>query len=178
MLWEAFRLALRAIRRNMLRSFLTVLGVVIGVAAVIAMVTVGQGSSAKVSADVASLGTNVLVLRPGKAQMGPPSGGRDTSPLFTLRDAEALRSLSVVAAASPSSSSSVTVVSGNTNTTTTVTGIDADFFDVRAWPLVLGVVFILSVILFPRGLFGEVISWIDAARGRGPGGKRTEGTVA
>lgn len=47
-----------------------------------------------------------------------------------------------------------------------------------AWPLVLGVVFILSVILFPRGLFGEVISWIDAARGRGPGGKRTERTVA
>ena len=138
MLWEAFRLALRAIRRNMLRSFLTVLGVVIGVAAVIAMVTVGQGSSAKVSADVASLGTNVLVLRPGKSQMGPPSGGRDTSPEFTLRDAEALRGLSVVAAAAPSSSASVTVVAGNTNATTTVTGIDADYFEVREWPLVLG----------------------------------------
>ncbi|MDP5350436.1 MAG: ABC transporter permease, partial [Paracoccaceae bacterium] len=65
MLVETIRLALRAIARNVMRSILTVLGVVIGVAAVIAMVTVGQGSSEQVTRDVAKLGTNVLMIRPG-----------------------------------------------------------------------------------------------------------------
>jgi len=138
MIGEAIRLALRTISRNLLRSFLTVLGVVIGVAAVIAMVTVGQGSSAKVTADVESLGSNILILRPGKIAMGPPSGNRDTSPSFTLRDVEALRVLSVVGAATPSSSTSQTVVFGNTNATTTVTGTDSQYFQVTVWPLVLG----------------------------------------
>ena len=138
MLWDAVRLALRAIRRNMLRSFLTVLGVVIGVAAVIAMVTVGQGSSAKVTADVASLGTNVLIIRPGKQPLGPPGAGRDTSAQFTLRDVEALRGLSALSGVAPSSSGSVTVVSGNINVTTTATGTDSAYFDVRNWPIVLG----------------------------------------
>ena len=71
MIWETVRLALQAILRNALRSFLTVLGVVMGVAAVIAMVTIGQGSSDQVTASVESLGTNVLILRPGRAMMGP-----------------------------------------------------------------------------------------------------------
>jgi putative ABC transport system permease protein len=66
MLWEAIRLAFQTILRNALRSFLTVLGVVIGVAAVIAMVTVGQGSTAKVAADVGALGANLLIVRPGQ----------------------------------------------------------------------------------------------------------------
>ena len=65
MIWETVRLAFTAIIRNKLRSFLTVLGVVIGVAAVIAMVTIGQGSSAQVEASVEALGTNVLIVRPG-----------------------------------------------------------------------------------------------------------------
>ena len=71
MLWETFRLAVQAIFRNALRSLLTVLGVVIGVAAVIAMVTVGQGSTDQVTEDVAKLGTNLLMVRPGQAQRGP-----------------------------------------------------------------------------------------------------------
>lgn len=137
MLWEAVRLALRAIRRNVLRSFLTVLGVVIGVAAVIAMVTVGQGSSAQVRADVESLGTNVLVLRPGKRMMGP-SATRDVSPAFTLRDVDALRGLPVAAAVAPTASSSLTAVYGNANATTTVTGTDSQYFAVSVWPFVRG----------------------------------------
>ncbi|NCU20361.1 FtsX-like permease family protein [Candidatus Falkowbacteria bacterium] len=137
MLWEAVRLALRAIRRNVLRSFLTVLGVVIGVAAVIAMVTVGQGSSAQVRADVESLGTNVLVLRPGKRMMGP-SATRDVSPAFTLRDVDALRGLQVAAAVAPTASSSLTAVYGNANATTTVTGTDSQYFAVSVWPFVRG----------------------------------------
>ena len=137
MLWEAVRLALRAIRRNVLRSFLTVLGVVIGVAAVIAMVTVGQGSSAQVRADVESLGTNVLVLRPGKRMMGP-SATRDVSPAFTLRDVDALRGLPVAVAVAPTASSSLTAVYGNANATTTVTGTDSQYFAVSVWPFVRG----------------------------------------
>ncbi len=137
MLWEAVRLALRAIRRNVLRSFLTVLGVVIGVAAVIAMVTVGQGSSAQVRADVESLGTNVLVLRPGKRMMGP-SATRDVSPAFTLRDVDALRGLPVAAAVAPTAWSSLTAVYGNANATTTVTGTDSQYFAVSVWPFVRG----------------------------------------
>lgn len=136
MLWETVRLAARAIIRNKLRSFLTVLGVVIGVAAVIAMVTVGQGSSAQVSANVASLGTNVLVLRPGRQTMGP--GPREAAPQFTLRDAEALSTLAVAAAVAPTTSTTVTVVSGSANRSTQVTGTTADFLTAGNWPLARG----------------------------------------
>jgi putative ABC transport system permease protein len=136
MIWETVRLALQAILRNALRSFLTVLGVVIGVAAVIAMVTIGQGSSDQVTASVASLGTNVLILRPGRAMMGP--GARDDAPEFRLADAEALNALSVVAAAAPVSSSTLTAVYGNANATTLVTGTDTSYLDVLNWPVVRG----------------------------------------
>ncbi|EGJ20147.1 ABC efflux transporter, inner membrane subunit [Cereibacter sphaeroides WS8N] len=139
MLWETIRLAFIAIVRNKLRSFLTVLGVVIGVAAVIAMVTVGQGSSAQVSANVASLGTNVLILRPGKRMMGP--GTRDTSPAFTLRDVEALEELPVIRAVSPNTSASQTVVYGNANATTSITGTTAAYLTVANWVLAGGRVF-------------------------------------
>ena len=136
MLFETVTLAFRTILRNKLRSFLTVLGVVIGVAAVIAMVTVGQGSSAQVAANVASLGTNVLVLRPGKLQMGP--GPRSNSRPFSLRDAEAVAALPVIAAAAPQLSSSVTAVAGAQNRSTTVTGTNADWLVVGNWGLASG----------------------------------------
>ena len=136
MLWETIRLAFRTIRRNVLRSFLTVLGVVIGVAAVIAMVTVGQGSSDRVSADVQSLGTNVLVLRPGKRQMGPPS--QDSAKPFQLRDAEALGGLSVVRAVAPVSTSAQTAVFGNANSSTSITGTTNGYLAVTNWAVLQG----------------------------------------
>ncbi|MBD3764259.1 MAG: ABC transporter permease [Rhodobacterales bacterium] len=136
MLWETVKLALRTIRRNILRSVLTVLGVVIGVGAVIAMVTVGQGSSARVQADVASLGTNVLILRPGKRVMGP--GTRDSAAPFTLRDAEAVGDLPGVAAAAPVSSSSLTAVSAGANRTTQITGTTSAYLTVANWRLAAG----------------------------------------
>ena len=137
MLWETLRLAVRTIRRNVLRSFLTVLGVVIGVAAVIAMLTVGQGSSQQVSSSVQSLGSNVLVLRPGKRVMGPPTQG-ETTRAFTLRDADAVAELAVVAAVAPSTSASVTAVAGNANVTTTVTGTTAGYVPVGGWTMETG----------------------------------------
>ena len=136
MIWETVRLALQAILRNAIRTFMTVLGVVIGVAAVIAMVTIGQGSSDQVTASVESLGTNVLILRPGRAMMGP--GVRDDAPEFRLADAEAMSTLSVVAAAAPVASSTLTAVYGNANATTLVTGTGASYLDVLNWPVVRG----------------------------------------
>ncbi|MEY4697756.1 MAG: hypothetical protein RIT14_2184, partial [Pseudomonadota bacterium] len=133
MLWETIRLAARAIIRNKLRSFLTVLGVVIGVAAVIAMVTVGQGSSAKVAADVESLGSNILILRPGAQSMGP--GPREDAAPFSLRDAEAVAALAAVAAAAPVTNTGQTVVFGSANASTTVTGTTAAYLEVSNWPL-------------------------------------------
>ena len=108
MIWETIRLALLALRRNKLRSALTMLGIVIGVAAVIAMVTVGQGSSRSVTASIESLGTNVLTIRPGSRGFGPPSAAPDRP--FTLRDAEALAELSVITHVSPTANASETVV--------------------------------------------------------------------
>ena len=136
MLWEAIRLAFTAIIRNKLRSFLTVLGVVIGVAAVIAMVTVGEGSSAQVKASVERLGTNVLVLRPGRVRMGPPTG--EPAPRFTLKDVAALQELPIIAHVAPQANSTFPLVAGNANTSAQVSGTTADYLAVQNWPLALG----------------------------------------
>jgi putative ABC transport system permease protein len=136
MLWETVRLAFTAIARNAFRSFLTVLGVVIGVAAVIAMVTVGQGSSEQVAANVAALGTNVLSLRPGAQMMGP--GARDTAPAFKLSDAGALTDLTTLSAVAPVVSASETAVFGNTNRSTSITGTTSSWLDIGGWKIALG----------------------------------------
>ena len=135
MIWETLRLALLALRRNKLRSGLTMLGIVIGVAAVIAMVTVGQGSSRSVTASVASLGNNVLSISPDR---GPGPGGATVSRPFTLRDVEALADLPVVATISPSVSSSQTVVSGGQNLSTTITGATSGQLITGNWTLLRG----------------------------------------
>lgn len=138
MLWETVTLAFTTIIRNKLRTFLTVLGVVIGVAAVIAMVTIGQGSSAQVTASVASLGTNVLTLRPGTRTFGPPSGGGAQAPRFVMKDAEALSELSQIARVAPIATSSQTVIFGSANTSTQVYGTTADYLSVQNLGLALG----------------------------------------
>jgi putative ABC transport system permease protein len=138
MIWETVRLALLALRRNKLRSALTMLGIVIGVAAVIAMVTVGQGSSRSVAASVESLGTNVLSVRPGGRGMGPGPGSSQSSRPFTLRDADALAELSVIQQVSPTVSSTQTVVAGSENLTTSVTGATSGYLVVGGWTVALG----------------------------------------
>ena len=136
MLWETVRLALTAIRRNVLRSFLTVLGVVIGVAAVIAMVTVGQGSSQQVASSVESLGTNVLIVRPGTQIMGP--GSRNSAPPFKLADVAALEELPALEAVAPVVNTSETAVFGNMNRMTSVTGTTAAYLDIGGWDMARG----------------------------------------
>jgi putative ABC transport system permease protein len=126
MLFETLKLAIQAIRRNALRSFLTLLGIVIGVAAVIAMVTIGNGTTAKVAADMAKLGSNLLFVRPG--QFGPGRSSAQAKP-FNSRDIAALRSqLSGTRAIAPVARGSATVVYGSENRNVTVTGTDNAYF--------------------------------------------------
>ena len=136
MLWETIRLAFGAIMRNALRSFLTVLGVIIGVGAVIAMVTVGQGSTSQVESDVSKLGTNLLMIRPGQAGQGPGSPGGAYAQSLTLKDADAIEEqILSVRAAAPSTARSMTAVFGNENYTTSVVGTGNRFLIARDWQI-------------------------------------------
>lgn len=136
MIWDAFLLALREIRRNLLRSFLTVLGIVIGVASVITMVTLGSGATQQVTQDVASLGSNLINLRPGQRMS---MGARNTAPLFKRDDAIAIqRDIRGIKAAAPISSESITAVYGNQNWSTTVSGTTVEYFTVREWKISSG----------------------------------------
>jgi len=136
MLGNTLLLALREIRRNVLRSFLTILGIVIGVAAVIIMVTIGGGATAQVTEQIANLGSNLLMIRVGQ-HMGP--GQTTSAPPFDLADAHALyREIPSLNAVAPSASQKVTTVFGNENWSTTVTGVDNEFFKVRNWTIMSG----------------------------------------
>ncbi|RST86257.1 FtsX-like permease family protein [Aquibium carbonis] len=140
MIWEAVRLALTSVRRNALRSFLTLLGIVIGVAAVIAMITIGTGTTEKVKADIAKLGSNLLVVRSG-ADTGP-GGPRVAARPLSQRDYETLSlRLADVEAVSAASQSRVRVVFGTESLQSAVTGTDDSYFPARNWALTSGRVF-------------------------------------
>ncbi|MDO9286236.1 MAG: ABC transporter permease [Aquabacterium sp.] len=133
-------LALREIRRNLLRSFLTILGIVIGVAAVITMVTIGQGATRAVSDQITSLGTNLLMLRPGQ-RMGP---GRDAggSPPFRQADGDAIAAqITGVRAVAPQAGTGAVAVYGARNWSTVVYGSTNAYFDTNNWTLAEGRVF-------------------------------------
>ncbi len=120
MLWNTILLALREIRRNIMRSFLTILGIVIGVAAVIIMVTIGQGATASVKQSIASMGSNILMIAPGK-RLGP--GQSSSTVPFKEADGEAiLNTVGSVTAVAPVSSQNAQAVFGNENWSTQVTG--------------------------------------------------------
>ncbi|MHB1353028.1 MAG: ABC transporter permease [Thiobacillus sp.] len=135
MLWNTLLLALRAIRRNLMRSFLTVLGIVIGVAAVVIMVTLGNGATRSVSDQISSMGSNLLMVRPGQ-RYGP---GAEAAPNFKLADAEAIRSqISAAEAVAPVVSMSVTAVYQVRNWSTVVTGSNNDYFAAGNWEIAAG----------------------------------------
>ena len=139
MLWNALLLALREIRRNVLRSILTILGVVIGVAAVIIMVTLGGGATRSVSSQIESMGSNLLMIRMGQS-MGPGSG--IGVPPFKIEDAIALqRDIPSIRVLAPSASQTATAIAGNNSWSTAVTGTDNRYLDVRNWPLERGRLF-------------------------------------
>jgi putative ABC transport system permease protein len=140
MIWTTLLLAFRALHRNSLRSGLTMLGIVIGVAAVIAIVTLGSGASARVSAGVSSLGDRLLFVNPGTNLGGPQRGV--TVRQFTMRDVEAIqRDVAGVEAVSPTANTPVTAVYGNNHWPVNVTGITKEYFAVRNATLVRGTEF-------------------------------------
>ena len=138
MLWETFKLAALSVRRNALRSVLTLLGIVIGVAAVIAMVTIGNGATEKIKADLSKLGSNMLVARPGRDTFGP-GGASGDSRSFTERDVQVLReSVRNVRGIAPSASRQVRAVLGADSADANVTGTDASYFIVQDWVIAEG----------------------------------------
>jgi putative ABC transport system permease protein len=138
MLLETMHLALREIRRNVMRSILTILGIVIGVAAVIALVTLGKGATAQVAAEIGSLGSNLLQVRAGQGFRGPGGVSSSAKP-FKAEDATAIaQQVSGIAAVAPNAQRNGQVVAGNSNWSTTITGSTNDFLVVRNWTLASG----------------------------------------
>ena len=136
MFWETIVLAFREIRRNVLRSSLTILGIVIGVAAVITLVTLGGGATAQVAAEISSLGSNLIQIRAGQGFRGP---GGASAKAFKIEDAIAIAGqINGIAAVAPNGSRSAQVIAGNSNWSTTITGSTNEFLFVRSWSLADG----------------------------------------
>ena len=128
-------LSLRSIRRNLLRSFLTILGIVIGVSAVITMVTLGNGATRAVQDQISGLGTNLLQIRPGQ-RMGPGSGG---APAFKQTDADAIaQQIGGVMAVAPEARSSATLVAGGRNWSSSIIGSNNAWLTTGNWTLAAG----------------------------------------
>jgi len=137
MMWETVRLALLSITRNALRSFLTLLGIVIGVAAVIAMLTIGSGTTEKVKADISRLGSNLLVVRAG----GPPQAGGPRIQAKPLEDkdvAALVRGIPEARSISAASQKQVRIIYGTDSLSVSVTGADPAYFSARDWAVVSG----------------------------------------
>ena len=130
--------ALAAMAANRLRTFLTALGILIGVAAVVLMVAIGQGTQTQVSDSIASMGSNLLIVRSGSSSHGGVRGGAGNLPTLTVMDAQAIGQLSRAALVSPTVNGSVQVVYGPNNWNTTATGATADYLHIRDWPVVAG----------------------------------------
>lgn len=136
MLWSTLLLAMREIRRNVLRSFLTMLGIVIGVAAVITMVTLGKGATQAIADQVSSLGSNLLIVRPGQ-RLGP--GATSGAPAFKMADVQAIKEqIPLVRAIAPTVTRGMTVVAGARNWSTSINGSTDAWFSTGSWQLAAG----------------------------------------
>ena len=136
------RIAVRALRVNKLRSILTMLGIIIGVAAVIAMVSVGSGAQARIAEQIQSLGSNMLVVLSGSINQGGVRMGAGSQLTITEEDAWAIqREVQGVHAAAPAMRGGGQVVWGNLNWSTTIQGATPEFFEARDWPVVAGQAF-------------------------------------
>jgi putative ABC transport system permease protein len=141
MFLETILIALREIRRNVMRSSLTILGIVIGVAAVITMVTVGDGATRQVANEISSLGSNLIDIYPGQSFRGP-GGTRSVAPKFKIADADAIeREISGLAGVAPVTGRSAQAIRGNDNWATLITGSTNAYLTVRNWTLADGRLF-------------------------------------
>jgi putative ABC transport system permease protein len=136
MLLQALRIALRSLRVNKLRTALTMLGIMIGVAAVIAMVSVGTGAQARVAEQIQSLGSNLIIVLSGSSNAAGVRLGQGSQLTITEDDATAIaREVPAVQVAAPSSRGNAQVVYGNLNWSTGIQGVTADYFEARDWPI-------------------------------------------
>ncbi len=136
---QTLRIAIRALLRNKMRSFLTMLGIIIGVGAVIAMVAIGEGAKARVEASFAAMGTNLLIVLPGATTSSGASGGFGSGPTLTWDDLKAIQTeLSSVKDAAPSLRRTAQIVSEEQNWSTGITGTTPAYFLARSWPIASG----------------------------------------
>ncbi|MDD5562410.1 MAG: ABC transporter permease [Thermoanaerobaculaceae bacterium] len=136
---QTLRVAVRALLRNKMRSFLTTLGIIIGVAAVIAMVAIGEGAKARVEQSFAAMGSNLLIVVPGSTTAGGQHGGFGSMPTLTWDDLRAIRTeVPSVKYAAPQLRTVAQLVSEDQNWSTSVNGTTPDFFAIRNWPIAQG----------------------------------------
>jgi len=140
--WQTLFIALRALRRNKLRSSLTALGIIIGVAAVVAMVAVGNGAQASITKQVAALGENLLTVFAGSKSSGGVNSGLGSASTITLADTEAIaREIADVVAVSAEDSTSAQAIANGRNWSTTVVGESPQYLQIRDWKLTAGSMF-------------------------------------
>jgi putative ABC transport system permease protein len=133
------RSAFRALRRNKMRSFLTMLGIIIGVGAVIAMLAIGQGAEYSVKQQISALGTNVLIVIPGSQQQGGIRVGAGSVTTLTEEDAVAIgKECPAVAYVSPGARSGGQAIAGNLNWATSIEGTGSDYLEIRSWSVEYG----------------------------------------
>ena len=138
-LYSAGKVAFRSLRANKMRSILTMLGMIIGVAAVIIMVAIGEGANRRISAQIASVGSNLLLVLPGSTTSGGLRSGFGGAPTLTMGDSRAIgKELSSVRAVSPAMRSSGPVVYGNQNWSTILQGAAPEYLDIRDWKVTSG----------------------------------------
>lgn len=141
MLSNAFLIAIKEIKRNLLRSFLTILGIVIGVASVIAMVMIGDGTTANVKESISKLGTNMLTLRVGQERRGPPREDNSAKP-FVEEDISAIKNeLQNIKAVAAENTNRMNIVYGNKSSSALVIGTSNDYFIIKDWEVSEGRVF-------------------------------------
>ncbi|MBA4137144.1 MAG: multidrug ABC transporter substrate-binding protein [Opitutus sp.] len=141
-LLNTITVALRALRRNLMRSVLTALGIIIGVAAVIAMVSIGNGAKSQVEGQIASLGQNIISVFPGNATTGGVRGGFGSASSLTIEDAQAIQNEVVgVANLTPDIRDRTQILANGLNWSTTVYGEDVSYLDIRLWSVASGAMF-------------------------------------
>ncbi len=137
--FAGLRIALRALRVNKMRSALTMLGIIIGVSAVIAMIAVGSGAKARISEQIASMGSNLLIVLSGSSTSGGIRMGSGTVPTLTVDDAKAIQTeVPAVKYVAPALPGVAQVVYGNQNWSTSITGTLPEMLDIREWPIASG----------------------------------------
>lgn len=135
------KIALKALNNNKLRCFLTMLGIIIGVASVITMLAIGQGSKNSIKSQISEMGSNMIMIHPGNMQRGGVRQSADDMQTLEIEDYEAVRSLRGVAAASPSVNSAGQLVNGNNNYPSSIYGVTPDYFDIRKFKVKEGSMF-------------------------------------